>query len=88
MNHSQIVSFLWGIGDIIRDTSKRGKYQDVILPFTVLRCLDCVLASLSDRDDSAAICLDKKGDVEADTTLWDTETCPWANRWKSSFSER
>lgn len=26
------------------DTFKRGKYQDVILPFTVLRRLDCVLA--------------------------------------------
>ncbi|MGB3714824.1 MAG: type I restriction-modification system subunit M N-terminal domain-containing protein [Candidatus Promineifilaceae bacterium] len=44
MNHSQIVSFLWGIADIIRDTFKRGKYQDVILPLTVLRRLDCVLA--------------------------------------------
>lgn len=28
----------------IRDTFKRGKYQDVILPMTVLRRLDCVLA--------------------------------------------
>ncbi len=44
MNHGQIVSFLWGIADLIRDTFKRGKYQDVILPFTVLRRLDCVLA--------------------------------------------
>jgi type I restriction enzyme M protein len=44
MNHSEIVSFLWGVADLIRDTFKRGKYQDVILPFTVLRRLDCVLA--------------------------------------------
>ena len=44
MNHSQIVSFLWGVADLIRDTFKRGKYQDVILPLTVLRRLDCVLA--------------------------------------------
>ena len=44
MNHSQIVSFLWSVADIIRDTFKRGKYQDVILPLTVLRRLDCVLA--------------------------------------------
>jgi type I restriction-modification system DNA methylase subunit len=44
MNHSQIVSFIWSIADLIRDTFKRGKYQDVILPFTVLRRLDCVLA--------------------------------------------
>ena len=44
MNHSQIVSFIWGVADLIRDTFKRGKYQDVILPLTVLRRLDCVLA--------------------------------------------
>ena len=44
MNHSEIVSFLWGVADLIRDTFKRGKYEDVILPLTVLRRLDCVLA--------------------------------------------
>jgi len=44
VNHSEIVSFLWGVADLIRDTFKRGKYQDVILPLTVLRRLDCVLA--------------------------------------------
>ncbi|QPD02267.1 MAG: Restriction endonuclease subunit M [Candidatus Nitrospira kreftii] len=44
MNYSEIVSFLWGVADLIRDTFKRGKYQDVILPLTVLRRLDGVLA--------------------------------------------
>lgn len=49
MNHSEIVSFLWGVADLIRDTFKRGKYQDVILPLTVLRRLDCVLADTKER---------------------------------------
>ena len=44
LNHSEIVSFFWGVADLIRDSFKRGKYQDVILPLTVLRRLDCVLA--------------------------------------------
>ncbi len=44
MNQNEIVSFLWGVADLIRDTFKRGKYQDIILPLTVLRRLDCVLA--------------------------------------------
>jgi type I restriction enzyme M protein len=44
VNHSEIVSFIWGVADLIRDSFKRGKYQDVILPLTVLRRLDCVLA--------------------------------------------
>ena len=43
MNHSDIVNFIWGVANLIRDTFKRGKYQDVILPLTVLRRLDCVL---------------------------------------------
>jgi len=43
MQHTQIVSFLWSVADLIRDTFKRGKYQDIILPLTVLRRLDCVL---------------------------------------------
>ena len=44
MNHSEIVNFLWEVADLIRDSFKRGKYQDVILLLTVLRRLDCVLA--------------------------------------------
>ena len=49
MNHGEIVSFLWGVADLIRDTFRRGKYQDVILPLTVLRRLDCVLAPTKDK---------------------------------------
>jgi type I restriction enzyme M protein len=41
--HSEIANFIWSIADLIRDAFKRGKYQDVILPFTVLRRIDAVL---------------------------------------------
>ena len=36
-------NFIWSVADLIRDAFKRSKYQDVILPFTVLRRIDCVL---------------------------------------------
>jgi len=49
MNHSEIASFLWSVADLIRDSFKRGHYQDVILPLTVLRRLDCVLAPTRER---------------------------------------
>ena len=49
MNHSEIVSFVWGVADLIRDTFKRSKYQDVILPLTVLRRIDCVLAPTKEK---------------------------------------
>jgi type I restriction enzyme M protein len=42
---SDKANFIWSVADLIRDTFKRGKYQDVILPFTVLRRIDSVLAS-------------------------------------------
>ena len=43
-NHGDVVSFLWKVADLIRDSFRRGHYQDVILPFTVLRRIDGVLA--------------------------------------------
>lgn len=42
--HSKIVSYIWGIADdVLRDVFVRGKYRDIILPFTVLRRLDVLL---------------------------------------------
>ena len=42
-NFSEIANFLWSVADLIRDVFRRGHYQDVILPLTVLRRIDCVL---------------------------------------------
>ena len=44
------VNFIWAVADeVLRDDFKRGKYPDVILPFTVLRRLDCVLAPTKEK---------------------------------------
>jgi type I restriction enzyme M protein len=49
-NIQEIVNFIWPVADeILRDDFKRGKYPDVILPFTVLRRLDCVLAGTKEK---------------------------------------
>jgi type I restriction enzyme M protein len=42
-NFTEKANFIWTVADLIRDDFKRGKYQDVILPLTVLRRIDCVL---------------------------------------------
>lgn len=42
-NHSEIAEFLWKIADLIKDDYEAKDYEDVILPFTLLRRLDCVL---------------------------------------------
>ncbi|WP_313926646.1 class I SAM-dependent DNA methyltransferase [Anabaena sp. FACHB-1237] len=50
MNFQETSNFIWQIADeILRDDFKRGKYPDVILPFTVLRRLDCILAPTKDE---------------------------------------
>lgn len=45
MNHSAISSFIWGTADLLRSSYKQHEYGDIILPFTVMRRLDIVLAS-------------------------------------------
>ena len=48
--HNQIVSFIWSIADdVLRDIFVRGKYRDIILPFTVLRRLDALLVPTKDK---------------------------------------
>ncbi|MCH8065335.1 MAG: nitroreductase family deazaflavin-dependent oxidoreductase, partial [Chloroflexi bacterium] len=42
-NFNEKVNFIWSVAELIRDAFKRSKYQDVILPFTLLRRIDCVL---------------------------------------------
>ena len=69
MNYSEIVSFIWGVADLIRDTFKRGKYQDIILPFTVLRRLDCVLAPTKEKVLAKQAELTKKGLKDQDAQL-------------------
>lgn len=44
-NHTQIVNFIWGICNLLRGPYKRNEYRKVILPLTVLRRFDSVLAS-------------------------------------------
>ena len=45
MNHQTLSSFIWSVADILRGDYKQSEYGKVILPFTVLRRLDCVLES-------------------------------------------
>jgi type I restriction enzyme M protein len=48
-NFNDKANFIWSIAELLRDRFKRGKYQDVILPFTVLRRIDCVLAPTKEK---------------------------------------
>src|SRR5688500_9660134 len=43
MSESNLSSFIWSVADLLRGDYKQSEYGKVILPFTVLRRLDCVL---------------------------------------------
>ena len=43
MNQQNLSSFIWSVADLLRGDYKQSEYGRVILPFTVLRRLDCVL---------------------------------------------
>ena len=76
-NHA---AFIWSVADLLRGDYKQSEYGRVILPFTVLRRLDCVLAptkdemlaqydQVKDRVENFDPVLDRLTDIEG---LWNT----------------
>lgn len=76
-NHA---AFIWKVADLLRGDYKASEYGRVILPFTVLRRLDCVLDpvkaemltkynSVKDRVSNVGPILDSLTDIEG---LWNT----------------
>ncbi|NBT03394.1 MAG: restriction endonuclease subunit M, partial [Proteobacteria bacterium] len=43
-NFNPVVNFLWDIANILRDSFRKSEFQNIILPFTVLRRFDYALA--------------------------------------------
>src|SRR5690625_3520366 len=41
--HSQTAAFIWSVADLLRGDFKQSQYGRIILPFTLLRRLECVL---------------------------------------------
>jgi type I restriction-modification system DNA methylase subunit len=66
MNH---VSFIWNIAESLRGPFKPAEYGSVVLPFTVLRRLDAVLADTKQQVLEAAKSADGMPDVLRDMKL-------------------
>ena len=43
-NYSQTAAFIWSVADLLRGDFKQSQYGRIILPFTLLRRLECVLS--------------------------------------------
>ena len=48
-NTSSLAGLIWSVADLLRGDFKQSQYGRIILPFTVLRRLECVLAPSKDK---------------------------------------
>ena len=49
VSHQEGTAFIWPIADLLRGDYKQSEHGRVILPFTVLCRLDCILATTRER---------------------------------------
>lgn len=59
-NQASLAAFIWSVADLLRGDFKQSQYGRVILPFTLLRRLECVLAKTKPKVLAQA---EKTGDV-------------------------
>jgi type I restriction enzyme M protein len=83
--HAEKVNFIWSVKEILRDHYKRHQYGDVILPFCVLRRLDCVLEPTKDKVLARAGTITGDLDAQADL-LAHTAGQPFYNTSKFTFA--
>lgn len=87
-SHTEIGEFIWRIADHLRGDYEKSDNEDVILPFTLLRRLDCVLEKTRDkvRQTEAQVA----GKVTEDVLkklLVSAAGVPFYNRSRFSFTE-
>ena len=64
VNHQETTAFIWSIADLLRGDYKQSEYGRVVLPFTVLRRLDCIQSTTKDQVLARAKMLPKTADPE------------------------
>ncbi len=86
--HTEIGEFIWRIADHLRGDYEKNDNEDVILPFTLLRRLDCVLEKTRDkvRETEAKVADKVEPDVLKKLLVGATGV-PFYNRSKFSFPE-
>ena len=83
--HNHIVSFIWSIADdVLRDVFVRGKYRDIILPFTVLRRLDALLVPTKEKVLEAVEFMEKQK-IDNKSALASQTGYPFWNKSKFTF---
>jgi hypothetical protein len=87
-SHNEIAEFIWRIADHLRGDYEKNDNEDVILPFTLLRRLDCVLEKTRDKvRETEAQVAGKVTDDVLKKLLVGAAGVPFYNRSKFSFTE-
>src|SRR3979411_2778571 len=87
-SHTEIGEFIWRLADHLRGDYEANDNEDVILPFTLLRRLDCVLEKKRDKvRDAEAQAAGKVTDEVLKMLLVGAAGVPFYNRSKFSFTE-
>ena len=75
---AKLADLIWKNAELLRGAFKENEYRKVILPFTILRRLDCVLAPSRDAVLAKYESI-KKGGYDLDKMLTPTSGCPFFN---------
>jgi type I restriction enzyme M protein len=87
-SHTEIAEFIWRIADHLRGDYEKNDNEDVILPFTLLRRLDCVLEKTRDQvRETEAKVAGKVSDDVLKKLLVGAAGVPFYNRSRFSFTE-
>jgi type I restriction enzyme M protein len=83
--HTEIAGFIWSICNLLRGPYKRNEYRKVILPLTVLRRFDCLLAPTKDAALEAHSKIKDKPETVIRTMLEQKTGRPFYNLSKLGF---
>jgi type I restriction enzyme M protein len=83
----QMANFIWSICNLLRGPYKRNEYRKVILPLTVLRRFDCVLAPTKNKVLSEYTSLKGKSENIVNARLRTITGVPFYNLSKLTFSK-
>jgi type I restriction enzyme M protein len=78
-SHSQLAAFIWSVADLLRGDFKQSQYGRIILPFTLLRRLECVLEPTKAEVLSAAHTHQAKPDAVREKLLLRAAVQPFFN---------
>ena len=84
--HGELANFIWSICNLLRGPYKRNEYRKVILPLTVLRRFDCVLAGTKEAVLAADAAYAKDHEVVRRARLIEAAGRPFYNTSRLDFA--